>query len=319
MRVRVLTVPSGMSQALGDLALRELAPVRELDHVPFVLRQLLDRAVDAPGEPRRLGALVRAGAGRRLVVEISTAGSGRAPGAVHDRVARDRVEPGGARPPRRGRTSAPSARRLRTRPARRPRRALGRRAAAGRARARDACSAGRARRRHAHRPRRRARAAPRRSPHGCVTPLMLATRGAAGKTGRPWFSTASMFSIYATRPLPDCRLRPPSTTSEAPVTNSASREVDDRGRRCRRRSRPGRAGSRRRAARPRPARRRPVPVQRRTPARPERARARARCVSMACAAFAAQCAAKDGQAWYAATSSTMTTSPLVSRRWGAAA
>ena len=42
-------------------------------------------------------------------------------------------------------------------------------------------------------------------------------------------------------------------------------------------------------------------------------------VSIACAAFAAQWAANDGHGWYAATSSTMTTSPPLSRRCGAAA
>ena len=54
-------------QELGDLALREAAPVGELDHGALVLRELLERAVHAPREPRRLGLLGRPALAGRLV------------------------------------------------------------------------------------------------------------------------------------------------------------------------------------------------------------------------------------------------------------
>ncbi len=120
------------AQEVRDLALREPAPVRELDHVPLMRRKLLERAVDAPGRPARLGALGRAGVrggrlrhlGRRL-----RAGAA----AVDDRVARDRVEPGRDRAALGPVAATPSARPRRTSPERRPRPGRGRRAAGAQA------------------------------------------------------------------------------------------------------------------------------------------------------------------------------------------
>ena len=52
-RVRVLTVPSGMLTYVGDLALREPAPVRELDERALLLGERLERPVHAPRDPAR--------------------------------------------------------------------------------------------------------------------------------------------------------------------------------------------------------------------------------------------------------------------------
>ncbi len=84
-------------ERLGDLALREIAPVRERDHLALALRQRLERAVHPPLRPRLLGALVRAGLERRLVGRF---GRRLVPGAaaIDDRVARDAVEPRRAGP-----------------------------------------------------------------------------------------------------------------------------------------------------------------------------------------------------------------------------
>ena len=62
LRVRVFTVPSGIPSRVGDLALREVAPVGERDHLALPLRKPLERAVHLPLRPRLLGALVRADA-----------------------------------------------------------------------------------------------------------------------------------------------------------------------------------------------------------------------------------------------------------------
>src|SRR5262249_4883922 len=80
------------TKVLGHLTLREAAPVRERDHLVLPLRELLERAVDAPGDPILLGALGRAGAvARRLRYLGRRVDTGAR--AVDDRVSGDRVEP----------------------------------------------------------------------------------------------------------------------------------------------------------------------------------------------------------------------------------
>ena len=96
-RVRVLTVPSGMprNSAISDCE----SPLQYASSITlrsFVV-QLLERAVDAPGGPARLGALGRAGVRGGLVGRLGRRlGAGSA--AVDDRVARDGVEPRRAGP-----------------------------------------------------------------------------------------------------------------------------------------------------------------------------------------------------------------------------
>src|SRR5437763_988245 len=81
----------------GDLGLREPAPVGELKQRTFVLRELLQRAMDAPGDPRALSFVWRAGLGRRLVGGLGR-GLGPCSRAVDDRVSCDGIEPGSPRP-----------------------------------------------------------------------------------------------------------------------------------------------------------------------------------------------------------------------------
>ena len=100
LRVRVFTVPSGMWRNVGDLALREAGEVRKVDHRALVLGQRLERPVDAPGIPGRLGLLVGRRAGRHELGRIGDGGEGAPALHVDDRVARDRVEPGATRPAR---------------------------------------------------------------------------------------------------------------------------------------------------------------------------------------------------------------------------
>ena len=98
-RVRVLTVPSGMLRYVGDLALRQAAPVRQLDQRALLLRQFLERTVDAPRRPIRAPRLVRPGPRRGHVRAPRPRPAPRAPAkAVDDRVARDGVEPDVASP-----------------------------------------------------------------------------------------------------------------------------------------------------------------------------------------------------------------------------
>src|SRR2546423_15175959 len=59
--------PERNSKLVRDLALREVAPVGEGDHLALALGQRLESAVDAPPHPRALGALVWAGFEHRLV------------------------------------------------------------------------------------------------------------------------------------------------------------------------------------------------------------------------------------------------------------
>src|SRR5436190_6143907 len=89
--------PKRNSELVRDLALGEVAPVGEGDHLALALGQRLERAVDAPLHPRALGALVRAGVERRLVGRLRGRLMARA-AAIDDRVARDAVQPRGAGP-----------------------------------------------------------------------------------------------------------------------------------------------------------------------------------------------------------------------------
>src|SRR4029077_2266515 len=89
--------PQRDAEELCDLALREAAPVRERQHLALSLRQLFQRAVDAPGDPALLGALAGAWVGRRLVRDVRRHVTPRAR-PVDDRVPGDRVEPGRAGP-----------------------------------------------------------------------------------------------------------------------------------------------------------------------------------------------------------------------------
>src|SRR5262249_24106676 len=79
----------------GDLALRQLAPGGELEHLALAVRQLLERPVHAPGAPARLRALLRARLGRDRLRHLRPrpcAGTT----AVGERVARDGVGAGRA-------------------------------------------------------------------------------------------------------------------------------------------------------------------------------------------------------------------------------
>ena len=258
-----------------------------------MLGQLLERAVHAPGEPRRLGVLGRAALAGRLVGRLHR--RLRPPArAVDDRVPRDRVEPGAAlaafRVVARGRAPDRGERILE--------RVLG-----------PAAVAEPAQREAEHRP----RVAPvellervaiavadaldqlpvRQLPLGTLR--MLTTRRARGKGDRSRLIAASMHSVYALPVDPVCSRRPPSTTIVVPVTKSRAGEIEDRlgdvvGRADPPQHRLGRAPLLvvarldRDRARARP--RRPAPRA--------RAPSRATRVSIACAAFAAQCAANDG-------------------------
>ena len=57
--------PERDAEELGDLALREPAPVGEGDHLALALGQLLERAVHAPGDPALLGLVAGARARAR--------------------------------------------------------------------------------------------------------------------------------------------------------------------------------------------------------------------------------------------------------------
>ena len=57
-------------EPIGDLALREPAPVRELDDGPLVLGKHLERAVHAPRGPRGLGLVRRVGIAAGTVLEL---------------------------------------------------------------------------------------------------------------------------------------------------------------------------------------------------------------------------------------------------------
>ena len=100
--------------------------------------------------------------------------------------------------------------------------------------------------------------------------------------------------FYGLGRRPDCRSRPPSTDERRAGHIAGARQVDDRARRRRRASRPGRAASPPPGAPPGPARPRPGPgaiPQTRTSGASARAKTR---VSIACAAFAAQCGRERG-------------------------
>ena len=127
------------------------------------------------------------------------------------------------------------------------------------------------------------------------------------------FMTAAIHTDYALVFRPDCSKRPPSITIVVPVTNRAHGEIEN----C-----AGHVVGRADAVEHGLAARRgswsgsTATVPGATPqTRTSGARARARTrVSIARAAFAAQWAANEGHGWYAATSSTITTSPPLSRR-----
>ena len=80
------------AEELGDLALREPAPVRELDDRSFVVGQDLERPMHLPGGPRRFGLVRRVGLPARPVHRLRH-GLRCSTQSVGDRVARDGVEP----------------------------------------------------------------------------------------------------------------------------------------------------------------------------------------------------------------------------------
>src|SRR5438132_6504788 len=84
--------PERNSEFLGHFALREVAPVRERDHLALTFGQRFQRAVHAPLHPRAFGALVGPGLERRLVRCLGRRLVARA-APVDDRVARDAVQP----------------------------------------------------------------------------------------------------------------------------------------------------------------------------------------------------------------------------------
>src|SRR5438094_5740954 len=89
--------PERNSEFLGHLALREVAPVGERDHLALALGQRLECAVDTPLYPGAFGALVGPGLERGLVRRLGRRLVACA-AAVDDRVARDAVQPRRARP-----------------------------------------------------------------------------------------------------------------------------------------------------------------------------------------------------------------------------
>ena len=150
-------------EELRHLALRQAAPVGELDHLALSWLELFEGAVHAPRDVRVLGLLRRARLGetraraarRRQRVRCGAAGRRSRSGRPCTASRRPRRVPAG--------TSRQSARSPRTPPGRRPRRGRGRRACAVRGRR----PAGRIDRRGSRTPRGRARrrapAAPRRN------------------------------------------------------------------------------------------------------------------------------------------------------------
>src|SRR5213076_1223432 len=84
--------PEWNPEEVGHLALRQAAPVRELDHVALALRQALERAVDPPRDERRLGPLRRAEVERGSVRNLRRR-IGPIPRAIDDCVSCDRVQP----------------------------------------------------------------------------------------------------------------------------------------------------------------------------------------------------------------------------------
>src|SRR5215472_15582087 len=76
----------------GDLALRQPAPVGELDQLALLVRQRLQRRVDAPGQPAELRLLVRSRLVRRLVRRLRRRLAARA-ATIGDAVPRDGEQP----------------------------------------------------------------------------------------------------------------------------------------------------------------------------------------------------------------------------------
>ena len=172
------------------------APVGELEDLALLVGQLLERAMDAPRDERRLGALGRAGLGRGEVGHLPAGRLRRAVGR------RSRCAPpcrATARPGRaRAGSSRPSARPRRTSPAPRPPRAAGRAAAAARARRRSARSGGRAARRRPGRVRRRGRGGRRPSRRPRAPGVGAAFGTARRRAGVSSASSMSLLSLRAT-------------------------------------------------------------------------------------------------------------------------
>src|SRR5919197_116711 len=143
------------------------------------------------------------------------------------------------------------------------------------------------------------------------------TRGRDGRL-QPRSSASSIRWFYAGSGGLDCRRRPPSTTSEVPVTKSApARKTTAAATSSGEPTRPSSVSAARRSSWPGSTATGPgATPQTRTSGASARAKTR---VNIACAAFAAQCAANEGHGWYAATSSIITTQPREARRCGAAA
>src|SRR5262249_38925718 len=89
---------AGDAEELGDFAVREAAPVCERKALALALGQLLERAVDAPGDPALLGLVARPRVVGRLLGDVRRDLVARAR-PVDDRVACDRVQPGRTWPP----------------------------------------------------------------------------------------------------------------------------------------------------------------------------------------------------------------------------
>ena len=185
---------------------------------------VLERAVDAPGDPGLLGLGRRARLvgrrvgrlGRRLVARAA---------AVGDRVARDRVEPRRDRAALAACSCARSARPRRTPPGPRPRRGRGRPAGAARARGRPARSAGRGRRTRRGRRPRRARADPRRSAASVATSGIVAA-AAAQRQASADVETATLhlrsYVVTAPSVSSGCRMLPaPAPRGKEPMTTLA--------------------------------------------------------------------------------------------------
>ena len=209
------------AQRLRDLALGEASPVRELDHHALVLRQLLNGPMDAPREPRALGAVRRARLGGCLLVRLDRR-LGPSAGRVDDRVPRDRVDPRAAlaalpvvaagRPPDRGERLLQGVLRA-AGVAQSPHREaehwsriapveLLERVAISLARALDQL---------------RVRRLPRPARPWIVAAFISGRRRSGGCGSKP----LPCFAFYATALPPVCSSRPPSTTTVVPVTNEA--------------------------------------------------------------------------------------------------
>src|SRR6266566_8023078 len=275
-------------QEIGDLGLREPAPVSELEQGALVLGQLLQGPMDAPGEPGALRLVRRARFRRGLVGHLGRSFRLGAR-AVDNCVSRHRVEPRSARaslgPVARG--GAPDRRE----------RLLGRVLGA-------AAVAETAQREREHWPYEAAVEDVERLAVAVGNSLQQLAVAGAFSRGRAGLAVrrlrgeieCELHVLVSTRvhAAPDWSRRPPSTTSEVPVTKPApARKTTASATSSGDPTRPSSVCAARRSAWSGSTATGPgATPQTRTSGASARANTR---VSIACAALAAQCAANEGQ------------------------